>query len=136
MDWDALVDAFTGYRAVSEEQAGLNVLGLEQRVLLENRFGGVAGGQHSEHVFHGDPHVADDWLAAEDVGAHGYPLERFGLRGHQSGSLWAGAFPQPCVPVSTRVTGRTGHAWGCTWKSRVGAGRAFVWRALSDRRRS
>ena len=132
MDWDAVVDSFTGCGAVGEEQAGLDVLGLELGVLLEIRFDGVAGGQHTEHVFHGDSHVADDWLAAEDVGAHRYPFEQIGVRGHRSGSSWAAAYPQPSVPVSPRVMGRTGRAWGCTGIPRIGAERAFVWRALAD----
>ena len=68
------MNSFTGYGAVGKEEAGLDILRLQHRVFLKNRFRGVAGGQHSEDVFHGDSHVADDRLAAEDVGAHGDSL--------------------------------------------------------------
>ena len=42
---------------------------LKHGILIQNHFRGIAGRQHSKHVLHGDSHVADDWLAAEDVRA-------------------------------------------------------------------
>ena len=86
--------SFTGYGSVSEEQTGLDVLRLQHWVFIKDHFRGIAGRQHSQDVLHGDSHVADDWLAAEDVGAHGNPVHQLGMRRHQSRSSWAGDFPQ------------------------------------------
>ena len=67
------------HRAVGEQQARLNVLRFEKRVLLQDQLCGVPGCQHAQDMFNGDAHVPDNRLSAEDVWAHGDAFEQFVL---------------------------------------------------------
>ena len=48
---------------------------LEMRRLAYVGYVVVAGRKHSQDVLHGDAQVTNDGLAAEHIGAHGYPSE-------------------------------------------------------------
>ena len=64
-----LVDAPSSHGAVGVDQAGLDVLGLQEGVLFKNSLRGVSGSEHAHYVFHGDAQAADYGLTPEDVGA-------------------------------------------------------------------
>ena len=72
----------TGDRAVSIEQAGLNVLRLQEGIFVQNRLSRVAGREHTEDMFHGDSQITNDRLAAKDILAHSDTLHQFETRGH------------------------------------------------------
>jgi hypothetical protein len=57
----------------------LHVLGLEKRVVREDRLRRPARGEHSENVLGGEPLPANDRLVAEDLRVDRDPLERFAL---------------------------------------------------------
>ena len=74
---DAIMHMFACQRAVREQKAGPDVVRFKERVVLEKALDGLARRQIGQHVLHGDPHVADDRLAAENVGAHGNAVQQF-----------------------------------------------------------
>lgn len=55
---------------------------LEMRRLAYVGYVVVAGRKHSQDVLHGDAQVTNDGLAAEHVGAHGYPSYQVSISRH------------------------------------------------------
>ena len=45
--------------------------------------GRVPRRKHAEDMLHRDPHFANDWFAAKNVGAHGNSLQQFSISCHQ-----------------------------------------------------
>ena len=96
------MDMLACKRSVGKEQTRLYVVRLEERVFRQNRFCGVPGGKHSQDVLDGDAQVPNDGLAAEYVGAYGYPAQqlRFGAISPSPGSRISPAVrgPPPAHP--------------------------------------
>ena len=66
-DVHTLVGRFACYRSVSVGEAGPDGFGLQELILLENGIRCITCGQHSRYMLHGYAHIADDWLASEDI---------------------------------------------------------------------
>ncbi len=62
---------------MGEDQARSDVLRLQKRILAQYRLRSIPGCQLSQDMLHGDTHVADDRLAAEDIGTDGDAIEQF-----------------------------------------------------------
>ena len=69
-------------RTMSEKQAREDILDVEVWILCQDGFGGVPRRQHGQDMLHSDPHVSDDRLPAEDVGANGNPIKQFSFSDH------------------------------------------------------
>src|SRR6266700_5425745 len=73
------LDSFTPDYSARVDQGGLNVFGLEVRVMLQNRFRSRTGRKQAENVLDGDAHAANDRLAAEDFWVDCDALEEIGV---------------------------------------------------------
>ena len=89
---------------MGQKQTGPDILGIKVGILPEDGLGRVPRRQHSQDMLHRDPHVTDDRLAAEDIGANDDPIKQFGFSSHvflQRFCLWG--FVNPVgrnLPVS------------------------------------
>lgn len=74
--WTSLCSKLT----LAMRETGADIIPLQPRVGLEQVLRRVAGGQHSENVFDGQPVPANDRLSAEDRRIHGDALEEIDVR--------------------------------------------------------
>lgn len=61
----------------------MDVLLLKKGILTEYGLSAIARSQHLQYVLDGEAHVADDWLAAENVGANGDAIKQIGFMSHE-----------------------------------------------------
>src|SRR5262245_2291445 len=73
------LEAVVRYGGPGVSQAGPDVLSLEIRVVGEHLLFGLSLREQAEDQLDGDPHPADDRLAAEDLRVRRDPLEKFAL---------------------------------------------------------
>src|SRR5439155_8720063 len=67
-------ETFVGDKPPSVKQTGLNIIGLQPGVVLENRPGRIARREHSQHMLYCQPPSANDRFAPKDLWVHGNPL--------------------------------------------------------------
>ena len=89
------------YDGVGIGDAGKDVFLFEVRVVVHEFLVGGSLAQQAQDEFDGDPHVPDDWLAVEDVGAGGDSLEEVLACGGHVGApvLLIGCMLVPCASV-------------------------------------
>ena len=64
-------DPFVPGKERGVNEAGLNVCGFQPRIAAQNGGCLITGGQHVEHVFHGEPPPPDDRLTTKDFRVEG-----------------------------------------------------------------
>lgn len=65
---DRWLDAFVPDEPARIEQAGSHIIGFEPGELGKQRLDGISGGQHAQHVLHGQTSPSDDRLTAKIAG--------------------------------------------------------------------
>ena len=64
------------------EKTRLDVLRLKDGILTEYGLDAIARSQHFQHMFDRETHAADNWLAAENVGAEGDAIKQINFLIH------------------------------------------------------
>jgi hypothetical protein len=62
-------------QSASVDEASLDILRFEPGITFEDGFGTIAGGEHSEDMFHGQPMSPNNRLPAENPWVDSNPLE-------------------------------------------------------------
>jgi len=56
---------------MGKEEARPDIIHFKKRIIIKQPIYGFPGGQISQHMLHGNPHIPDNRLAAENIGANG-----------------------------------------------------------------